>query len=170
VAKEASGLILKKAGRPTSYKPEYAGQAEKLCLLGATDIELADFFEISVATLNKWKIKYPEFVASICGAKEIADARVERSLYQSYTFDSEKVFQFQGTIVRAPIREHIPPDTAAGMFWLKNRRPDKWRDVHKHEVGGLGDFSNKSDAELLQEIAEDAAELGIVVPKEYTEH
>ena len=167
------GQILKKVGRPSLYKPEYAIQAEKLCLLGATDIELADFFEISVATLNKWKIKYPDFVASICGAKEIADARVERSLYQKaigYTFESEKVFQFQGQIIRTPIREHIPPDTVAGMFLMKNRQPDKWRDVQKHEHGGIGDFSNRTDAELLREIAEDAAELGIALPKEYTEH
>jgi hypothetical protein len=32
-------------GRPTSFKPEYVAQAEKLCALGATDQEIADFFE-----------------------------------------------------------------------------------------------------------------------------
>ena len=42
-------------GRPTKYKAEYAEQARKLCLLGATDMEMADFFEVSEFTINKWK-------------------------------------------------------------------------------------------------------------------
>ena len=38
-------------GRPSKYKKEFVDQAVKLCKLGATDIELADFFEVNVATL-----------------------------------------------------------------------------------------------------------------------
>ena len=45
-----------------------------------------------------------------------------------YSFDSEKVFQFQGEVVRAKTREHVPPDTTAMIFWLKNRRPHDWRE------------------------------------------
>jgi hypothetical protein len=43
------------AGRPTKYQPEFAEQAYKLCLLGATDPEMADFFEVCVATVQNWK-------------------------------------------------------------------------------------------------------------------
>ena len=71
--------------------------------------------------------------------KEVADNRVERSLYNravGYTFDSEKVFQHQGEIVRAKTVEHVPPDTTAGIFWLKNRKPAEWRDKIEHQVGG----------------------------------
>ena len=60
-----------------------------------------------------------------------ADDRVERSLYHravGYSFESEKIFHHQGEVVRVPIIEHVPPDVGAAMSWLKNRRPDKWRD------------------------------------------
>ncbi len=48
-------------GRPTKYKAEYAEQAAKLCKLGATDAQLADFFEVSVSTVNLWKVEHREF-------------------------------------------------------------------------------------------------------------
>lgn len=51
--------------RPTKYQEAYAEQARKLCLLGYTDAELADFFEVSEATINNWKLEYPEFLESI---------------------------------------------------------------------------------------------------------
>lgn len=116
--------------RPSSYKPEFAEQARKLCELGATDAELADFFEVSVRTLNNWKSK-PEFLQSLKVGKDAADNRVEASLYHKatgYTYDSVKIFQFQGQVIEAPYREHVPPDTTAMIFWLKNRRPEQWRD------------------------------------------
>ncbi|MBL3206262.1 terminase, partial [Klebsiella pneumoniae] len=41
-------------GRPSKYKPEFAEQAKKLAVLGATDAQMADFFEVSVSTINLW--------------------------------------------------------------------------------------------------------------------
>lgn len=128
-----------KRGRPTAYKPECAEQAEKLCKLGATDVELADFFKVSINTIANWQRQHPEFLGALKAGKEEADNRVERSLFHranGYTFESEKVFQFQGEIVRAETREHVPPDTTACIFWLKNRRPDLWRDKQDHEHSG----------------------------------
>lgn len=127
------------AGRPTDYKPEYAEQARKLCELGATDIEIADFFDVDVRTVYRWKHREPEFCQALCVGKESLDARVERSLYNravGYSFDSEKVFNYQGEIVRAPTREHVAPDPSAAMHWLKNRQPDKWRDKQEVEHSG----------------------------------
>jgi hypothetical protein len=118
-------------GRPTDYKPEYADQARKLCELGATDIDIADFFEVSDRTIYRWQSRHPEFCQALKAGKESADDRVERSLYHKavgYSFDSEKVFQHQGEIVRAKTREHVAPDTTAAIFWLKNRRRGEWRD------------------------------------------
>lgn len=126
-------------GRPTKFKPEFVEQARKLCELGATDYELADFFEIDRATIYRWQASYPEFCDALKAGKVAADERVERSLYHratGYTFKSEKVFQFQGAIVRADTIEHVAPDTTAMIFWLKNRRPDLWRDKHDIEHTG----------------------------------
>lgn len=135
-----------KTGRPTGFKPEVVEQARKLCELGATDVEMADFFQVAVSTFYLWKNKHPEFSEALKAGKAAADERVERSLYHKaigYSFDSEKVFQHQGQIVRAPVREHVPPDTTAMIFWLKNRRPEDWRDksevVHRHSVENMSD-------------------------------
>jgi len=48
-------------GRPTKYKPEYDAQALKLCRLGATDEQLADFFNTTFQTINNWKKAHPSF-------------------------------------------------------------------------------------------------------------
>lgn len=118
-------------GRPSKYKPAFVEQAAKLAALGATDREMADFFAVNEATLNRWKLEHQDFCASLKAAKEQADNRVERSLYNravGYSFDSEKVFHFQGAITRAPVVEHVSPDVTACIFWLKNRQPEQWRD------------------------------------------
>jgi len=71
----------KKRGRKTDYKEEYSNQVIKLCLLGATDKEIADFFGVSEKTLNTWKKKYPEFLQSLKKGKDVADANVASKLY-----------------------------------------------------------------------------------------
>lgn len=142
----------KPRGRPISYKPEYVAQAAKLCALGATDYELADFFGVNTATVYRWKNTYPEFCEALIVGKEKADDRVERALFNravGYTFESEKVFQFQGEVIRAALLEHVPPDTGAAMSWLKNRRGEKWRDKQDHEHSGSVTVTlSPTDAEL----------------------
>lgn len=126
-------------GRPPKYKASFAEQASKLCSLGATNEDLADFFSVSIRTIIRWTTEHEDFCHAVKEAKEIADQRVERSLYQravGYTYDSEKVFNGKDGIVRTDTREHVPPDVTAQIFWLKNRRRDQWRDKHDHELTG----------------------------------
>lgn len=128
-------------GRPTVYKPEFCAQAEKLSLLGATDADLADFFGVTTRTIDRWKGIYPDFCLAIKDAKETANNRVERSLYQramGYEYDAVKIFMPAGADepVYAKYREKVAPDTAAAIFWLKNRRKDKWRDKTEQEQSG----------------------------------
>lgn len=121
-------------GRPSSYKPEFAKQASKLAELGATDQELADFFEVDVRTIYRWKHDHADFCHSLKLGKDVADTRVERSLYQKaigYEQDEVKIFMPGGATqpVYAPYRAKIAPDTTAAIFWLKNRRSQEWRDA-----------------------------------------
>jgi len=142
--------------RPTAYKPEFAAQAAKLCKLGATDADLAEFFEVNTSTIWRWTGRFDEFCNALKAGKEQADERVERSLYQKaigYEYDAVKIFNANGEPLIVPYREKCPPDTTAAIFWLKNRRQDKWRDVHKHEHGGPGDFDQMSDDELREFIS-----------------
>lgn len=129
------------AGRPTKYKREFAKQAVKLAELGATDQELADFFEIDVRTLYRWKHDHGEFCQSLKTGKNTADERVERSLYQKaigYEQDEVKIFMPANAAnpVYAPYRAKIAPDTTAAIFWLKNRRSQEWRDKQDVEHSG----------------------------------
>lgn len=122
-------------GRHSLYKSEYCEQAKKLCLLGATDKNLAYFFNICEATLNVWKIKYPEFMESLKSGKEIADSNVASSLYLraiGYKHKEDDIRVCGKEIVVTPTIKHYPPDTVACIFWLKNRRPDLWRDKVDH--------------------------------------
>lgn len=128
-------------GRPTKYRDDYAAQATKLCVLGATDEDLADFFEVDRTTIWRWAQAHPEFCNALKAGKEAADERVAHSLYHKavgYTFDSVKIFQHQGAVIEAPYKEHVPPDTTAAIFWLKNRRPKEWRDKREYEHTGEG--------------------------------
>lgn len=130
----------KGVGGPTKYKPEYNEQAYKLCLLGATDSELADFFNIVESTLNLWKVTHPEFSESVKKGKIIADAEIAESFYnraKGFEIDTEKLFCSEGIVLRAPTKTYFPPDAGAALNWLKNRQKDKWRD--KHEVEHTGE-------------------------------
>ena len=67
------------AGEHTSkYKPEYDRQALKMCLLGATDVQLADFFGVTARTIENWRNKHPSFFRSLKEGKEDADSKVKR--------------------------------------------------------------------------------------------
>jgi hypothetical protein len=118
-------------GRPTKYDPAYCTQVEKLCKLGATDKEIADFFDIAESTVNEWKLTYTEFSESIKTGKMLADAEVADKLFKratGYSHEDVDIKMYDGDIITTPLIKHYPPDTAAAIFWLKNRQKKKWRD------------------------------------------
>jgi len=126
-------------GRPTKYKPEYSEQTYKLCLLGATDIELADFFDVAESTIHLWKIEHPDFSESIKRGKVQADATVAESLYKranGYEHPEVDIKMYEGQIIMTDITKHYPPDTAACFIWLKNRRTADWRDKQEIQHSG----------------------------------
>lgn len=134
-----SGKEKNKGGRPSRYKAEYVEQAYRLCLLGATDAEMADFFRVTEQTLNNWKKSHPEFFESITRGKLLADAEVAEKLYQrakGYSHEAVKIFNHQGVEMIVPYVEHYPPDTQAASLWLRNRQPAKWRDKQDIEHSG----------------------------------
>lgn len=117
-------------------------------MLGMTNDELAQFFEVSPSTVDKWLAEIPAFSCAIKEGRQIADARVVESLYKRATgyehadVDIRTVTLPAGggsEIVQTPIVKHYPPDAASMIFWLKNRQPAKWRD--KPEEAGGGDMA-----------------------------
>lgn len=130
-------------GRPTDYKPEFAEQAAKLCEKGFTDTELAYFFDVTTRTIMRWKVKHEEFCHAVKNGKDANDDRVERSLFEramGYEQEAVKIFMPAGTTepVYAKYTEKVAPSDTAAIFWLKNRRPEKWREKAFVEQEGDG--------------------------------
>ena len=131
-------------GRPSKYREEFAAQATKLCKLGATDAELADFFEVDVRTIENWKTDQPGFLPALKAGKAIADIEVAEKLNSratGYSWVEEqaikvKVGPCEEKVEVVEVRREVPPDTTACIFWLKYRRRQHWRDKQDHELTG----------------------------------
>ena len=135
-----------KIGRPTEYRDNFPEQARKLCLLGATDESLADFFNVCTATISTWKLKHPAFLEALKSGKEMADAKVAESLFNracGFSTKEAKVASVDGKITDiVEVDKHYPPDATAAIFWLKNRQPKSWRDRVEQRVTMSDDFDD----------------------------
>jgi hypothetical protein len=134
----------------SSYRVEYAEQARKLCLLlGADDQELAGFFDVPPATLQEWLASVPEFATAVMAGRELADADVADRLWRraiGYSHAAVRIFSHQGKALEVAYTEHYPPDTAACLFWLKSRQPEKWRDKIEHDHHAVAEMLEALDA------------------------
>lgn len=135
-------------GRPSEYRSEYVIKVLEMAERGATDFEIADSLGVSVRTLYRWKAEREDFRQSLKIAKDVADERVERSLYQraiGYEQDAVKIFMPAGSDkpVIAEYVEKIAPDTTAAIFWLKNRKGKEWRDKSEVEIPGLSALADR---------------------------
>lgn len=121
-----------KRGRKTIFKDKVHDEAIKLARHGLTLDEIADFWNIHRATLYRWLRKYPEFSDALKKAKAEADRKVEESLYKralGYKYEEKHYEKFgKEMVLKKTIEKQIAPDVTAQIFWLKNRRPENWRD------------------------------------------
>ncbi|EKO3811029.1 hypothetical protein [Vibrio harveyi] len=135
------------------YRPSYAIQAYKLCLMGARDQDLADFFEVHRDTIFHWVSLYPEFAEARKKGKLQADAEVAYQLFKRATgtcVRKEKVLS-SGEVVA--YQEELPPDVRAIEFWLKCRDRNNWNPKQQVEVSGN---ANNPLAFLLADIAQES--------------
>ena len=126
---------------------------------GLTDEQIAHNVGVSRSTLNDWKKKYPDISDALKKGKEVVDLQVENALlkralgyaYEEVTEESqwnEKTNKYELVITKS-VKKRQAPDTTAQIFWLKNRRPDKWRD--KQDVEHTGDM----DLNIIIDYGED---------------
>jgi hypothetical protein len=129
-------------GRPTKYKKKYVKEAEKACsIFGADDNKLAKWFEVNQDTIYEWKKIHQEFSEAIKTGKDIYDTEnVEKSLlrramgYQTIETHEEACNEkgCKGTRIKT-VTKWVVSDTAI-IFWLKNRNPQRWRDIKAVQV------------------------------------
>lgn len=137
----------KTAGRPTLYRDEFCEQAERLARIGLIDVELAEFFEVSEATINNWKKEHPRFLESIRAGKRTMDANVEsRLLKRALGYEFTETKRCNGELTE--FERHCPADVRAQQFWLTNRQPEKWR--NRTDVKADVNVSERVDNQLLK--------------------
>ncbi len=128
------------AHRPSKYDPErHPEWAGGLAKLGKTEKEIAVDFGVSLSTFHEWKKAHPELSVALKIGKSEADTAVEKSLYKramGYDVDVLETTEYPDYTQVKKTKKHIPPDTTAQIFWLKNRKPDEWRDKQHQEITG----------------------------------
>lgn len=109
-------------------------EQDKLILLegwardGLTDEQIAKNMGINRATLIDWKKKYSNISNTLKKGKEVVDIEVENALLKralGYKYDE---VTYENGVETKRVTKEVQPDTTAQIFWLKNRKPDKWRD------------------------------------------
>jgi hypothetical protein len=160
VKRQRNNKVNKPSGNVTLYKPEYTRQVFYLCLAGFTDVQISNFFNVSLATVNTWKHTHPEFLTALRKGKERADSRVAHALYKSaigYKFTEEHVLtnrvkkrNEKGKVVEeytepliVNVKRERPPNVKAAIKWLSARQPEIWGT--KLQVDGRVDVNHKLD-------------------------
>lgn len=110
---------------------------------GCTADVIAAKLKIGRATLYRWLQKYPELRDALKAGRDLADALVEDALYRraiGYDYEETKVTATAngGVSKVEKVKKHVPASETAMIFWLKNRRPDLWRDQQQHQITGAG--------------------------------
>ncbi|MGM9936057.1 MAG: helix-turn-helix domain-containing protein [Candidatus Ornithomonoglobus sp.] len=149
-------------------KFEYWLTADGLLRLGAwardglTDEQIAKNIGISRSTLNEWKKRFSDISDTLKRNKDIADIEVENALHKRAT--GYKTVETTRELAKNPetgeaelvitkqVTKEIPPETAAAIFWLKNRKPDTWHDKREVKTSATED----AVADKLNEVFGDA--------------
>lgn len=120
----------------SKYNSDYHDDwAWSLAIKGATNEEIAEAFGVSTRTIIRWMKEHESFGEAVEHGKNIADAKVEKSLYKRATgfeiTETEKTIDMDKDGNPKPVRiksvtKQIVPDTMAIMYWLNNRKRVHW--------------------------------------------
>ena len=149
----------KGGGRKPIYSEKLCPIVKRMVTDGATPYEIAEALGISTETLRFWRWKHDEFRNAMNIPNEALLERARTSLAHrafGYTFKSEKVFQYQGRIIRAETTEHVPPDVTAAWNLMKSLDPQTWKDRSEQKQGVTFSFAEivKRSFELERQAAE----------------
>lgn len=145
-------MIRSRTNKPVKWCLERVREVYELCLMGATDEDVARVMGVDINTINLWKRTHPEFMESMRRGKDLADARMAASLYKRGTgfwIDEEDIKIYKGEIIRTPVRKYYPPDSWAAYKWMTVRQRTKWSEVSRSENTTTNININKFDFSAL---------------------
>lgn len=109
---------------------------------GLADEQIAKNLGIAYSTFREYKNKYSALSASLKKGKEVVDYEVENALLKrALGYEYDEVTYEHGKETKR-VTKQVAPDTTAQIFWLKNRRSDKWRDKQIVESNNTVEFKN----------------------------
>lgn len=137
-------------------KYEYWTTPEGLTLIegyarnGLTDEQISRKIGISRSTLNEWRKRFPDIANALKKGKEVVDNEAENALLKrALGFRATETIRERDEsgelVITKEVTKDVPPDTTALIYWLKNRRPEKWRQnpQPEHTAGGLAEFISR---------------------------
>ena len=132
--------------------PEGLLQLEGWARDGLTDEQIAGNMGIRRETLYAWCKKYSNISNTLKKGKEVVDRQVENALLKrAFGYHYDEVTMENGIETKRVTKEVIP-DTTAQIFWLKNRRPDKWRDKQDLQVSGALETEQSKLDDLIRQM------------------
>ncbi len=142
-------------------EPEGLLKIEAWARDGLTDEQIAYNMGIAYSTLKYWKNNHMAILAALKKGKEVVDIQVEntllkRALGYKYTETTKQLVENQKTgktelKVTKEIEKEMPPDVTAIIYWLKNRKPETWKDKQNIEISGeLQTEKTKLDSIIAQ--------------------
>lgn len=174
-----------KGGRPSEFNRKWNNEEGLLRISGwakdgLSNEQIAGNMSINVSTLYEWQKKYSEFAEALKISKDIADRKVENALYKScmdrvitvkkafkvkhVKYDNGKRVSEDEEVVSVEEEVHIPANTTAQIFWLKNRKAEDWRDKRETALtganGGPVEVKSMTDEEVDARLAELMAKVG----------
>ncbi|MEK5415871.1 helix-turn-helix domain-containing protein [Paenibacillus sp. FSL L8-0708] len=123
---------------------------------GLTDEQIADNMGIKRPTLYEWKKRYPDISDTLKKGKEVIDRHVENALLKralGYRYDEvtrepgtvedKETGELKQVMVETKrVTKEVQGDTTAQIFWLKNRKPEQWRDKQDVQHSGSVNVNN----------------------------
>ena len=149
------------SGRKAKYDPSTMPElAEKYAREGYLDKQIAEIFGIRPDTFCKWQRKYIQLSQALKKGREVANIELKRAMLK--TAAGYDVEEEETTVIldlnkkpksyrKTTRKRHIPPSTTMQIFLAKNRMPDEFRDVNRHEVNVRGDLKVNTLADLMME-------------------
>lgn len=145
-SKRKAPPVKRKEGRRSLYDPlEHPALARRVMGEGKTLGELAVIMEVDRSTMDEWRERHPEFSGMVKLGQMEASDKVERALFEravGFRHPTVKPMVVSGgqgmgsSIEMVNLTEQYPPDTAAALAWLKNKRPAEWKDKQHVEHSG----------------------------------
>jgi len=146
---------LQKIHGSSRLTPELKVEVAKLIARGYSQYAVAKIVGVSQATVCRWIALHDDLRINIKLQEQLATDMVERSLFDKAMayVEHEREIEVDEDGVERTVRvkeKTKSGDTAAAIFWLKNKRPDAWKD--RQEIYNDGAIAHDVRLKIIERV------------------